>query len=197
MSHLFHRLHEQHYIPHVMAYAACIGPSAGKSCRRPTSATSSDSDDSFELPHSPLKKKTVGFSTKKTINLKSTNSVDSVVEATRVASSAGIQMSSSASSSSSRSSQESSTSSGSSTSAHPDSSISSGLLSRNGNINFQTLIPIFEQVNESPVDNNAKSVSFPSLSPTLQQLLDNSEQRVSNYTYMYYILHTNIRHRQN
>ncbi|XP_050718083.1 alkaline phosphatase-like isoform X2 [Eriocheir sinensis] len=27
MSHLFHRTHEQHYVAHAMAYAACIGPS--------------------------------------------------------------------------------------------------------------------------------------------------------------------------
>lgn len=26
MSHLFHTVHEQHYIAHVMAYAACVGP---------------------------------------------------------------------------------------------------------------------------------------------------------------------------
>lgn len=25
MAHLFHGLHEQNYIPHVMAYSACIG----------------------------------------------------------------------------------------------------------------------------------------------------------------------------
>lgn len=27
MSHLFHRTHEQHYVAHVLAHAACIGPS--------------------------------------------------------------------------------------------------------------------------------------------------------------------------
>lgn len=26
MGHLFHRLHEQSYIAHVMGYAACMGP---------------------------------------------------------------------------------------------------------------------------------------------------------------------------
>lgn len=28
MAHLFHRVHEQSYVAHVMAYAACIGPYA-------------------------------------------------------------------------------------------------------------------------------------------------------------------------
>ncbi|XP_068235928.1 alkaline phosphatase-like [Palaemon carinicauda] len=39
MSHLFHRTHEQHYVAHVMAYAACIGPSLGAKCERPAHAT--------------------------------------------------------------------------------------------------------------------------------------------------------------
>ncbi|KAK7062976.1 hypothetical protein SK128_027687 [Halocaridina rubra] len=39
MSHLFHRTHEQHYVAHVMAYAACIGPSQGARCERPAHAT--------------------------------------------------------------------------------------------------------------------------------------------------------------
>ncbi|XP_063596573.1 alkaline phosphatase-like [Penaeus indicus] len=39
MAHLFHRTHEQHYVAHVMAYAACVGPSAGKRCERPSHAT--------------------------------------------------------------------------------------------------------------------------------------------------------------
>ncbi|XP_064081444.1 alkaline phosphatase-like isoform X2 [Macrobrachium nipponense] len=39
MSHLFHRTHEQHYVAHVMAYAACVGPSRGASCERPAHAT--------------------------------------------------------------------------------------------------------------------------------------------------------------
>ena len=34
MAHLFHRLHEQHYVAHVMAYAACIGPSIGEDCQK-------------------------------------------------------------------------------------------------------------------------------------------------------------------
>ncbi|CAL4067492.1 unnamed protein product, partial [Meganyctiphanes norvegica] len=38
MSHLFHRVHEQHYVAHVMAYAACIGPSKGVKCQRPASS---------------------------------------------------------------------------------------------------------------------------------------------------------------
>lgn len=40
MSHLFHRTHEQHYIPHAMAYAACIGPSLDD-CKRPSHGSSS------------------------------------------------------------------------------------------------------------------------------------------------------------
>ncbi|XP_045127003.1 alkaline phosphatase-like [Portunus trituberculatus] len=40
MSHLFHRTHEQHYIAHAMAYAACIGPSLDD-CKRPSHSTSS------------------------------------------------------------------------------------------------------------------------------------------------------------
>lgn len=39
MAHLFHRTHEQHYVAHVMAYAACVGPSAGKRCERPSHAS--------------------------------------------------------------------------------------------------------------------------------------------------------------
>ncbi|XP_066940907.1 alkaline phosphatase-like [Macrobrachium rosenbergii] len=39
MSHLFHRTHEQHYVAHVMAYAACVGPSRGARCERPAHAT--------------------------------------------------------------------------------------------------------------------------------------------------------------
>lgn len=39
MAHLFHRTHEQHYVAHVMAYAACVGPSSGKRCERPSHAT--------------------------------------------------------------------------------------------------------------------------------------------------------------
>lgn len=38
MSHLFHRTHEQHYVAHVMAYAACVGPSSGSNCERPAHA---------------------------------------------------------------------------------------------------------------------------------------------------------------
>ncbi|KAG0726328.1 Alkaline phosphatase, tissue-nonspecific isozyme [Chionoecetes opilio] len=40
MSHLFHRTHEQHYIAHAMAYAACIGPSLDD-CKRPSLDSSS------------------------------------------------------------------------------------------------------------------------------------------------------------
>ena len=29
MSHLFHGVHEQSYIAHVMAYASCVGPNTG------------------------------------------------------------------------------------------------------------------------------------------------------------------------
>ena len=29
MSHLFHGVHEQNYIAHVMAYASCVGPNTG------------------------------------------------------------------------------------------------------------------------------------------------------------------------
>ena len=29
MAHLFHKVHEQNYVAHVMAYSACIGPYAG------------------------------------------------------------------------------------------------------------------------------------------------------------------------
>ena len=43
MSHLFHRLHEQHYVAHVMAYAACVGPSKGEECeQRPAHAPRTD-----------------------------------------------------------------------------------------------------------------------------------------------------------
>ncbi|XP_071521133.1 alkaline phosphatase-like [Panulirus ornatus] len=38
MAHLFHRTHEQNYVAHVMAYAACVGPSQSK-CERPKTAT--------------------------------------------------------------------------------------------------------------------------------------------------------------
>ncbi|XP_045602749.1 alkaline phosphatase isoform X2 [Procambarus clarkii] len=34
MAHLFHRVHEQNYVAHVMAYASCIGPYADD-CKRP------------------------------------------------------------------------------------------------------------------------------------------------------------------
>lgn len=34
MSHLFHRVHEQSYVAHVMGYAACIGPYKND-CDRP------------------------------------------------------------------------------------------------------------------------------------------------------------------
>ena len=33
MAHLFHGVHEQHYIAHVMAYAACVGPHDTEACR--------------------------------------------------------------------------------------------------------------------------------------------------------------------
>ena len=33
MAHLFHRMHEQTYVAHVMGYAACIGPYLN--CKRP------------------------------------------------------------------------------------------------------------------------------------------------------------------
>ena len=95
MSHLFHRNHEQHYIPHVMAYAACIGPSAGESCRRPSYANSLERDDTFALPHAPLRKPATGFVDSNAINAKT--SVDSAAEAAQVASSAGIFMGSRAS----------------------------------------------------------------------------------------------------
>ncbi|XP_063600536.1 alkaline phosphatase-like [Penaeus indicus] len=36
MSHLFHRVHEQNYVAHVMAYASCIGPY--RECDRPVQA---------------------------------------------------------------------------------------------------------------------------------------------------------------
>lgn len=151
MSHLFHRLHEQNYIPHVMGYAACIGPSAGESCRRPSFATSAESSESFNLPHSPLKKTAPGFSERK--NLKSTTSVDSMAEAAHVASSAGIDMS-----------QE-----------------SGGFGSP------------FGTVKKSPSRSHQQAITFPTsfgnsgkfptLSPTLQQLLDSSQERVSMAKY--------------
>ncbi|XP_071109415.1 alkaline phosphatase-like [Haliotis cracherodii] len=39
MAHLFHGVHEQHYIAHVMSYSACIGPYKGN-CERVTSQAS-------------------------------------------------------------------------------------------------------------------------------------------------------------
>lgn len=36
MSHLFHRVHEQNYVAHVMAYSSCIGPYS--ECDRPVRA---------------------------------------------------------------------------------------------------------------------------------------------------------------
>lgn len=36
MSHLFHRVHEQNYVAHVMAYSSCIGPYS--ECDRPVQA---------------------------------------------------------------------------------------------------------------------------------------------------------------
>ncbi|XP_064457435.1 alkaline phosphatase-like [Ornithodoros turicata] len=38
-AHLFSGVHDQSYIPHAMAYAACIGQFAGASCELPSSAT--------------------------------------------------------------------------------------------------------------------------------------------------------------
>ncbi|CAL4121207.1 unnamed protein product, partial [Meganyctiphanes norvegica] len=35
MSHLFHHVHEQNYVAHVMAFAACVGPSKGDKCDQP------------------------------------------------------------------------------------------------------------------------------------------------------------------
>lgn len=38
MAHLFHRVHEQSYVAHVMGYAACIGPYKDD-CARPVNNT--------------------------------------------------------------------------------------------------------------------------------------------------------------
>lgn len=38
MSHLFHRVHEQAYVAHVMAYSACLGPYL-HDCPRPEVST--------------------------------------------------------------------------------------------------------------------------------------------------------------
>ncbi|CAL4091415.1 unnamed protein product, partial [Meganyctiphanes norvegica] len=38
MSHLFHRVHEQNYVAHAMAYSACIGASQGSKCKRPSNS---------------------------------------------------------------------------------------------------------------------------------------------------------------
>ncbi|KAF2362399.1 Alkaline phosphatase [Trinorchestia longiramus] len=175
MSHLFHRLHEQHYIAHVMAYAACIGPSAGESCRRPSFASNSiDDDDAFSLPHSPLRKATSGFQ-----NVKST--VDSAAEAAKVASSAGIKMPSSSGTASSSSNsiktgsksptrgQSSSSSSSSSRFGPSSSSASSSSSSRPQNV---LIFPGASTGFTSP--------KFPTLSPTLQSLLDQSQQNLIN-----------------
>lgn len=50
MSHLFHRTHEQHYVAHVMAYSACIGPSA-QNCKRPAHAAFTDDPERPEAAH--------------------------------------------------------------------------------------------------------------------------------------------------
>ena len=34
MAHLFHGVHEQHYIAHVIAYSSCIGPSQNDDCSK-------------------------------------------------------------------------------------------------------------------------------------------------------------------
>lgn len=160
MSHLFHRLHEQNYIAHVMAYAACIGPSAGKACRRPSFGNNVDDDeDLFSLPHSPLKKNTKGFFDN---NLKSTTSVDSMAEAQLVASEAGIGRDSALSSKT-----KVTASAGKRGPSPTSSKVSASASATSG-----------ERHGSRGSSSSSKS-KFPTLSPTLQQLLDSSQQRVS------------------
>ncbi len=48
MSHLFDGTVEQHYIPHAMAYSACIGPYNTKKCRTERGIVSEESNKIVE-----------------------------------------------------------------------------------------------------------------------------------------------------
>ncbi|CAL4060358.1 unnamed protein product [Meganyctiphanes norvegica] len=55
MSHLFHSLHEQNYIAHAMAYAACIGANndIGSHCKESTSTTEATTTDGAKTTIDP------------------------------------------------------------------------------------------------------------------------------------------------
>ncbi|CAL4228704.1 unnamed protein product [Meganyctiphanes norvegica] len=65
-SHLFHKVHEQSYVAHVMAYASCLGPYAD--CKRPVESLENvykvdkddddDDDDDYEKTTNKYKRKT-------------------------------------------------------------------------------------------------------------------------------------------
>ncbi|KAA0191120.1 hypothetical protein HAZT_HAZT001488 [Hyalella azteca] len=167
MSHLFHRLHEQNYIAHVMAYAACIGPSAGENCGRPSFASKLDDDDAFSLPHSPLKRSSAGFN-----DLSSVAPEVSAAAAAQVASSAGIRMTSAA---------------GTPLTGRPLFNVPKKPTHSQASSASSSPAKIGSK---SKTSSSSSAHKFPTLSPTLQSLLDRSQQSIINALGLERIQHT-------
>lgn len=49
MAHLFHGVHEQNYIPHALAYAACVGSNKEHCAETPTATPHPDSGSTLHL----------------------------------------------------------------------------------------------------------------------------------------------------